>query len=411
MRGTRNRPGGLSSWSVTASVPRTWAVAALLSVAVAGGGGLGCAGSKDAPAKPAAADGGTSMNTPILKTGFSKADGKDVSLYRLTNKTGASIHVTEFGGIITQVSVPDRTGKIADVVLGFGTLDKYLAGHPYFGAIAGRVANRIAKGKFTLDDKPYTVATNNGANHLHGGVKGFDKHVWDAKATDTPDGPQIVLHRVSPDGEEGYPGNLDVTVIYTWQHNNALRIDYKATTDKPTIVNLTNHSYFNLAGESAGKTVEDHVLQVMAEKYTPVGGDLIPTGELAPVAGTPLDFRKPTRVGDRIEQVGGNPTGYDHNYVVDGEPGKLRPAAKLEDPSTGRAVEVLTTEPGVQVYTGNFLDATLTGLGGKTYVKHYGLCMETQHFPDSVNQKAFPSIVLRPGQTYKSTTVYKFSAK
>jgi aldose 1-epimerase len=350
------------------------------------------------------------MNASIEKHDWGKdKDGKAVDLYRLVNKNGASIHVTNFGGIITQISVPDRAGKINDVVLGFGTLDKYLAGHPFFGAIAGRCANRIAKGKFSIDGKEYTVATNNGPNHLHGGVRGFDKYTWDAKTNDTLDGPQLVLHRVSPDGEEGYPGNLDVTVTYTWLNDNSLRIDYKATTDKPTVCNLTQHSYFNLGGENSGKTIEDENVTIYAEKYTPTDDTLIPTGEIAPVAGTPLDFRKAMRIGDRINQVGKEPTGYDHNYVVDGEPGTLRKAAKVEDASTGRVMEVWTTEPGVQLYTGNFLDGKLTGIGGKTYVKHYGLCLETQHFPDSINHEKFPSVILRPGQEYKSTTVYKFS--
>jgi aldose 1-epimerase len=350
------------------------------------------------------------MNASIMKHDWGKTkDGLAVDLYRLTNKTGASIHVTNFGGIITQISVPDRAGKINDVVLGFGTLDPYLGAHPFFGAIAGRCANRIAKGKFSIDGKEYTVVTNNGPNHLHGGKVGFDKHVWEAKASDTLDGPQIVLHRVSPDGEEGYPGALDVTVTYTWTNDNSLRVDYKATTDKPTIANLTQHSYFNLGGENSGKTIEDEKLTIHAEKYTPVDDTLIPTGEIAPVAGTPLDFRKATRIGDRIAQVGKEPTGYDHNYVVDGDAGKLRPAAKVEDPATGRVMEVWTTEPGVQLYTANFLKGEVTGIGGIAYPKHYALCLETQHFPDSVNHENFPSVILRPGQQYTTTTVYKFS--
>jgi aldose 1-epimerase len=409
MRGTRKSLGGRVS---------------LLSITLAMAGfsliitAAGCSTQKDTDAKkdnskPVVEKKG--MNPPITTNDWGKTpDGKAISQYRLNNRTGANIHVTNYGGIITQISVPDRDGKINDVVCGFGTLDKYLAGHPFFGAIAGRVANRIAKGQYTIDDKQYQAPINNGPNSLHGGKVGFDKHVWDAKTNDTTDGPQLVLHRVSPDGEEGYPGNLDVTVTYTWQHDNSLKIDYKATTDKPTIVNLTNHSYFNLAGENSGKTIDDHVLTLNADKYTPTDKDLIPTGELASVEGTPLDFRKPTKIGARSAEAGKDPegkkpNGYDHNYVINGKPGELRLAAKVEEPGTGRVMEVWTTEPGVQLYTGNFLDGKLTGIGGKPYVKHYAFCLETQHYPDSPNHKEFPSITLRPGQEYKTTTVYKFS--
>jgi aldose 1-epimerase len=400
MRGTRN----FSRWS-------RWAIALALTTLMTGG----CMQKDNQPvaktdATTPAAKEQKGMNAPIMTHDWGKGpDGQAVSLYRLINKTGASIHVTNYGGIITQISVPDRDGKINDDVCGFGTLDKYVAGHPFFGAIAGRTANRIAKGKFTIDDKEYQVPVNNGPNSLHGGKVGFDKRVWEAKANETTDGPQVVLHRVSADGEEGYPGNLEVTVTYTWQHDNSLKIDYKATTDKPTIVNLTNHSYFNLAGENMGVTIEDQILTINADKYTAVDKDLIPTGELASVEGTPLDFRKPTKIGARIKDVGDKPKGYDHNYVINGEPGKLRLAAKLEDPKTGRVMETWTTEPGVQLYTGNFLDGKLSGIGGKPYVQHYALCLETQHYPDSPNHKEFPSITLRPGQEYKSTTVYKFS--
>ena len=428
MRGTRNGSGWVGSSS---SSRRRWPagrrllLAGLVSLGAAGP--VGCmtaqdaggkkadggpaAGGASAGAKAVAKDGEKGMNTSILKTEFGKTpDGQAVQMYRLTNKNNASVHVTNYGGIITQLSVPDRDGKIGTIVLGFGTLDPYLAGHPYFGAIAGRVANRIAKGKFSIDGKEYSVPTNNGPNHLHGGNVGFDKRVWEAKTEETPEGPRIVLHYVSKDGEEGYPGTLDATVTYTFTHDNALRIDYKATTDKPTIVNLTQHSYFNLKGEGSD-TIEDHVLTLNADRYTPVDDTAIPTGELAPVEGTPMDFRKPTKIGDRIATVGKNPTGYDHNYVVNGEAGKLRMAARVEEPKTGRVMEVLTTEPGVQLYTGNYLDGKLQGISKRPYVKHGGFCLETQHFPDAVNQPKFPSVVLRPGETYTSTTVYKFSTK
>lgn len=333
-------------------------------------------------------------------------DGQHVDLYTLTNLAGSVAKISTYGGIVTQLRVSDRKGKLDDVVLGFDSLDKYVAGHPYFGAIAGRVANRVAKGKFSIDGKEYALAVNNGPNSLHGGLVGFDKRVWEGSAQ----GGSLVLHYLSKDGEEGYPGNLDVTVTYTLTDANELRIDYKATTDAATILNITNHSYFNLAGEGAG-AVDDHILTLNADKYTPTDATLIPTGEIASVEGTPLDFRKPTRIGERIDQVGKSPTGYDHNFVVNGEAGTLRPAARVEEPTSGRVMEVMTTEPGVQLYTGNFLDGKLIGIGGKPYASHHAFCLETQHYPDSVNHPAFPTTVLKPGQTYKSTTVYKFSTK
>jgi aldose 1-epimerase len=358
---------------------------------------------KTVPAKP-------DMKPTITKADWgTTADGKAVQLYTLTNASGAVMKVTTYGGIITELHVPDRAGKLDNVVLGFGSIEGYKAGHPYFGAITGRVANRIAKGEFTLDGKGYTLAKNNGENHLHGGKAGFDKRLWSAREEVVADGARLTLTYRSADGEEGYPGNLDCTVVYTWTNDNQLKIDYTARTDKATPVNLTNHSYFNLGGEGSGTTILDHVLTLNCEKYTPVGDTLIPTGKIEPVAGTPLDFRKPTAIGDRVEQVGKDPTGYDHNYVVDGQAGTLRPAATLQDPQTGRVMEVLTTEPGVQLYTGNFLDGKTVGLSGKAYPKHTALCLETQHFPDSINQPTFPSVVLKPGDTYKTTTVYKFS--
>jgi len=384
----------------------------LPAVALACAGAIGLAGcnSKDRTGDgTVAADAKGTMQSGIAKADWGKtADGQAVELYTLTNDKGNSVKVTTYGGIVTQINVPDRSGKAADVVLGFDSLDKYTDGHPYFGAITGRVANRIAGGKFSLDGTEYTLAVNNGPNSLHGGKVGFDKRVWKADTKAVSDGQQIALHYVSKDGEEGYPGNLDTTVTYTWTNDNELKIDYKATTDKPTIVNLTNHSYFNLGGEGSG-TVLDHVLTLNAEKYTPVNADMIPTGEVAPVAGTPLDFTKPTPIGERIAQLS-ETKGYDHNFVVDGKAGTLRPAAKVKDPASGRVMEVLTTEPGVQLYTGNFLDGKEVGIAGKPYVKHGAFCLETQHYPDAVNQKSFPSVVLRPGETYKSTTVYKFSA-
>jgi aldose 1-epimerase len=340
------------------------------------------------------------------------AEGRPVKLYTLTNRNGVVARITDYGGIVTELHVPDRAGKKADVVLGFANLDRYLGPHPYFGAIIGRYANRIAAGKFTLDGQEYTLATNNVGNHLHGGKVGFDKVLWTAQPSDSAIGPSLRLRYRSSDMEEGYPGNLDTTVVYTLNHDNQLRIDYTATTDKPTIVNLTNHSYWNLAGEKSG-SILDHVLMVNADKFTPVNDKSIPIGDIVNVEDTPLDFRKPTPIGSRIADMSGNPGGYDHNYVLNGNEGELKLAARLEEPRSGRSMEVWTTEPGIQVYTGNYLsnEPRVTGKGGRTYEKHDAVCLETQHYPDSPNHPDWPSTVLRPGQTYKSTTVYRFSAK
>jgi aldose 1-epimerase len=348
----------------------------------------------------------------IQKEDFGKTnDGQAVDRYTLTNKNGMVAKIMTYGAIVTEVHVPDRAGRDADVVLGFDNLKQYLDGHPYFGAIAGRYANRIAKGKFTLDGKEYHLAINNPPNSLHGGTVGFDKHVWKAQPSETADGPSLMLTYVSPDMEEGFPGTLTTHVTYTLTNDNALKIDYKATTDKDTILNLTNHSYWNLHGSGSGKDILDHVVQLNADKYTPVDDTLIPTGEIKSVKGTPYDFTSPKPIGRDIAQTPGNPNGYDNNFVVNGAPGQMRKAATVNDPDTGRTMEVWTTQPGVQLYTGNFLDGTLTGIGGKPYVKHYALCLETQHFPDSINQPKFPSVVLKPGQTFTSSTIYKFSAK
>jgi aldose 1-epimerase len=297
------------------------------------------------------------------------------------------------------------------VVLGYDHLAGYLKASPHFGCLTGRYGNRIAKGKFTLDGKEYQLAVNNGPNHLHGGLKGIDKKVWAARAYQSALGPALELKYTSPDGEEHYPGNLSITAVYTLTHDNALRLDYTATTDKATIVNLTQHSYFNLAGKG---DVLDHEVTIFAEKFTPVDANLIPTGELRSLDGSPLDFRQPQKIGARInspdEQIklGG---GYDHNYVLSKPAGQLGLAARVHEPTTGRVLEVLTTEPGVQFYTANFLDGSITGKGGWTYQKRHGFCFEPQHFPDSPNRPNFPSTVLRPGQTYKNTIIYKFSAQ
>ncbi len=312
-----------------------------------------------------------------------------------------------YGGIITEIEVPDRQGRVANVALGFDSLANYLNGHPHFGAITGRVANRIAKGAFTLDGQAYSLAINNGPNHLHGGRVGFDKKVWQASPLPTSEkSVGVKLSCLSPAGEEGYPGNLKVEVIYTLNDKNELGLEYKAVTDQATPINLTNHSYFNLAG--AGDVL-GHQLTIEADQYTPSDENLIPTGVLAPVVGTPLDFTSPHTLGERIELLKPNPGGYDHNFVVRKGGGK-RPvlAARAVEPQSGRTLEVLTTEPGVQLYTGNFLDGSHMSVGGLVCGKHAGFCLETQHYPDSINQPSFPTVVLRPGEKFRSRTIFRF---
>lgn len=339
------------------------------------------------------------------------ADGQEIDLHTLTNQHGMEVGIIDYGGTVVCLKAPDRNGKTADVVLGFDSIEGYLKAHPFFGVLVGRYGNRIAKGRFTLNGVEYKLATNNGENHLHGGIKGFDKAVW--KARDVSDGQsqRLELTYLSKDGEEGYPGNLSVTVVYTLADSNELRIDYAAATDKDTVVNLTNHSYFNLAGQGEGDIL-DHELTLFADKFTPTDKGLIPTGELRSVEGTPFDFRKPVAIGARIGQndeqlkSGG---GYDHNFVLASGGGSLTLAARVYEPKTGRVMEALTTEPGIQLYTGNFLDGRLPGKGGKVYPKRYGFCLETQHFPDSPNHAQFPSTVLRAGGRYQTTTVYRFS--
>lgn len=349
----------------------------------------------------------------LTKSPFGKtADETPIDLYTLTNKSGMVAKIMTYGGILTELHVPDKKGKTADVVLGFDELKGYLAGHPYFGSNVGRVGNRIAGGKFTLDGKEYTLAKNNGPNALHGGKKGFDKVLWSAEKAKGPgDAPALRLTYTSPDGEEGYPGTLKVAVVYTLTDQNELRIQYEATTDKATPVNIAHHSYFNLAGHDAGNIL-DHVVTLMADKYTPTDKTLIPTGKIEPVAGTPLDFTKPTAIGKRIKELTGDPVGYDHNFVLTGCDGKGPcPAAKVRDPKSGRVMEVLTTEPGIQFYTGNFLDGSNKGKDGAVYKQYAGFCLEAQHFPDAVNKPDFPSVILKPGETYRQTTVYAFSAE
>ncbi|NIM12370.1 MAG: galactose-1-epimerase [Candidatus Aminicenantes bacterium] len=347
----------------------------------------------------------------ITKTFFGKTGGgQAVDLYTLTNANKMAVKITNYGGIVTSIMVPDKNGELDDVVLGFDTLETYLEGHPYFGAIVGRYGNRIAKGQFTLKGVTYKLAANNGENHLHGGIKGFDKVVWKAKEIKKENEVGVRLSYLSKDGEEGYPGNLSAVVTYTLTNDNELKIHYEAETDKPTPVNLTHHSYFNLGGAGSGDVL-GHVLTLHADRYTPVDVGLIPTGELKPVKDTPMDFTTPTAIGKRIHEVKG---GYDHNYVLnnwDESQPSLRLAARVKEPISGRVMEVWTTEPGMQFYSGNFLDGTITGKKGKVYHKHYGFCLETQHFPDSPNKPNFPSTILEPGKEYTHTTVYTFKTK
>jgi len=356
-------------------------------------------------------DEGKAGQMDITKESFGTADGKDVYLYTLTNANGMQVKITNYGGTVTSIIVPDRKGKMADVVLGFDNLDDYIRKSPYFGCIVGRYGNRIANGKFTLDGKEYTLAQNNGQNNLHGGVKGFDKVVWDAKPVKGNDSVGLKLTYLSKDGEEGFPGNLDVTVTYTLTNDNELKIENRATTDKTTVVNMTHHSYFNLKGQGEGDIL-DHVLTLNADKFTPVNENLIPTGELADVKGTPMDFTSPTPVGERIDadyeqlKIAG---GYDHNWCINRKGDALELVGTVTEISSGRVMEVYSTAPGVQFYTGNFLDGTITGKDGKVYKLRYGLCLEPQNYPDTPNQPTFPSCVLKPGETYKHDIVYRFS--
>jgi aldose 1-epimerase len=342
-------------------------------------------------------------------------EGKPVEMVTFKNKNGIEVQAINYGAIITSLKVPDRTGSLADVVLGFDDPSRYWGtpSPPFFGAIVGRYGNRIANGQFVLNGKTYPLVKNNGPNHLHGGTRGFDKFIWDVTTKETPQGSSAIFTRTSPDGEEGYPGNLAVRITYTLTDSNQLIINYHATTDKATPINLTQHSYFNLAGEGSGDIL-GHELMINADRYTPVDDTLIPTGELAPVAGTPFDFRKPTAVGARIDQDNDQikkGKGYDHNFVLNKKGVGPTLAARVTDPKSGRTMEVATTEPGVQFYTGNFLDGTLKGKNGHTYAHRAALCLETQHFPDSPNKKNFPSSILEPGKSYDTTTIFTFSAK
>jgi aldose 1-epimerase len=337
--------------------------------------------------------------------------GETVDVITLTNAGGLEVRAITYGGIIVSLRTPDRQGNLDDVVLGYDDLDGYLRDSPYFGAIVGRYGNRIANGRFALDGESYELATNNGPNHLHGGLRGFDKVVWGAELLESDDGVAVVLTHVSPDGDEGYPGTLTARVTYTLTDQNELIVDYFATTDKATPVNLTQHSYFNLAGAGSGDVL-GHQLRINAQNFTPVDETLIPTGELARVTGTPFDFTTSTPIGARIEQDDEQLThggGYDHNFVLDRTGTGLQHAARVAEPTTGRVLDIYTTEPGLQFYSGNFLDGSITGKSGRVYRHRYGFCLETQHFPDSPNRPNFPSTILRPGEEYRSRTVFAFS--
>ena len=372
------------------------------------------------PAKPAAskaaAEKSAKSSPPksamsIQKSSFGKTkDGTEVSLVTCTNTSGLVMKVMTYGATVVSMETPDKAGKLANIQLGFPTLEGYLQRHPYFGSTVGRYGNRIAKGKFKIDGKEYILATNNGPNHLHGGLKGFDAVVWNAAEVKTADSVGVKFTYKSKDGEEGYPGNLSVTVVYSLTNNNEMKIDYTATTDKATVVNLTNHCYWNLGGAGSGDILKTQ-LMLNADKYLPIDAGSIPTGELAPVKGTAMDFTTPHAIGERIGELKKEPhqtKGYDHCYVLRGQDGKLALAARAKDPASGRVMEIYTTEPAIQLYCGNFLDGSP---GGNGYKQHDAFCLETQHYPDSPNQPKFPSTLLKPGQTHRTTTVHKFSVE
>ncbi len=347
-----------------------------------------------------------SLKTGIKRKDWGEFDGKKISLYTLTNDKGNVVTITNYGGAVTSFVTPDKNGNKSSIIIGFDSLQPYLQNPPYFGALIGRYGNRIGDAKFSLDGKQYTLAANNGKNHLHGGLKGFDKVVWDASVADSST-PSLTLKYLSKDGEEGYPGNLNVTVQYTLTNDNELKIEYNATTDKATPVNLTNHSYFNLTGD-VSNTILNHTLMIDADHYTPVDTSLIPTGEIKSVKGTPFDFTTAKKIGRDIDQV---PGGYDHNWVLNKKDSSLQKVAELTDSVSGRTMDVYTTQPGLQFYTGNFLDGTFINRGGTPLKLHTALCLETQHFPDSPNKPNFPTTILQPGERYHSVTMYKVTHK
>ena len=350
----------------------------------------------------------SSLPMRIEKTSFGRTpQGTEISLYTCTNGHGLIVKLIDYGAIVVSVETPDRDGRLANINLGFSNLAGYLRRHPYFGATVGRYCNRIARGEFTLKDRRFVLATNNGPNHLHGGVEGFDRQVWNVRGLLDNEGVGVRFTRRSPDGEEGYPGNLDVRVDYMLTNDNELRVDFTARSDKPTPVNLTNHNYWNLGGVGSGRILA-HKLMITADMYLPVDEGLIPTGQLAGVAGTPLDFTSATEIGKRLHDIDSDPVGYDHCYVLRNQSGALALAARVSDARSGRVMEVYTTQPGLQFYTGNFLDGSPDS---GEYGQYHGFCLETQHYPDSPNHSHFPSTILQPGAEYRQTTVHKFLAE
>jgi len=352
---------------------------------------------------------------PVVKAPYGKVDGQDVQLYTLTNPKGLVMKVTNYGAIITELFVPDRNGKLGDIVAGYESVDGYVKATPYFGTTVGRVANRIKNAQFTLEGKTYKLAANNGPHHLHGGKKGWDKVIWTAAPGGTAQDPAVTFTYVSKDGDEGYPGTVTATLTYTLTANNEFKVDMSATTDKTTIVNMAHHSYWNLGGFASG-TIKDHVLSIHAEKYTPgkpvkPGTDPVPDGTVKPVAETPFDFRTPKPIGKDLEAAGGKPIGFDHNWIVDGEPHKMRPVAVVKDPKSGRVMTLEADQPAVQFYAGIFLDGTITGKGA-TYRQYDAFCLETQAFVNAINVPAWKDqVILKPGQTYKHSMVHRFTTE
>ena len=368
------------------------------------------------PAPPLPLDSGSApQDAPevakaIEEAAFGEHDGKQVKLFTLTNANGLVLKAMTYGATITEFHVPDKAGKLADIVLGFDTLNGYVEASPYFGATVGRVANRIKNATFKLEGKQYKLAANNAPHHLHGGNKGWDKVVWDAEAKETPNGPQVIFSYVSSDGEEGYPGTVKAQSIYTLTNQNELRVEMQATTDKTTLVNMAHHTYWNLGGHASG-TIEGQELSIMADRYTVPNG-LVPEGVVKPVKGTAFDFTAPKLIGKDLKAAGGTPVGFDHNWIVNGEPGGMRPVAKLKDPASGRVMSLSADQPGVQFYSGNFLDGTIKGKAGAVYAQYAGLCLETQKFPNSINVPAWQdTVILKPGATYQHTMVHKFSVE
>ena len=373
---------------------------------------VGCQAQPESPMSQSP-DANMASSMPVEESFGTLPDGQPVHLFTLENAAGMQVKITNYGGIITSIQVPDREGNFGDVTLGYDDLDSYLAGSPYFGCITGRYANRIAEGQFTLNGENYSLATNNGPNHLHGGEEGFDKKLWEAEPFVSEQGQGVRLSYSSPDGEEGYPGTLAVTVTYTLAQDNGLYIDYEATTDKATVLNLTNHAYFNLK-DGGSSSALDHELRILADQFIPTDETNIPYGAFENVEGTPFDFRTPTAIGARIELEDTqleHGYGYDHTYVLNKESDGLELAAEVYEPATGRVMEVLTTEPGVQLYTGNHLNGEFVGRGAVAYGRRSAFCLETQHYPDSPNNPEYPSTILNPGDTFTSTTVYRFSTR